>query len=512
MKIQTFKNKDIIVKDKNYSQEIIDLLNKNKINVDEFRNNTRDLILYETDNFSDPEINKAIFLIKNTSVFFILFYNNNTVLYSNVFKFDKLDFIIDKIKNDFNHFINSGSLSYFSPYNFKRQLSSLFIKLNSQNNDYYLLNGKDFYKLYSLFKINKKEESKLINYLENIIFKNFNKEFFKDCYSFYLHSSTTNKQDFYNFLITNPNIKDNVIAFKNKNSFLSMALIDLTKNQIKNIFAEKYSEDKALSNIKKILLKKYPNLSDKLFDSLIGKSYNHFFYFKTPKSYLKILSRINMLDRSDLTLKQINFLREVFKKNNTFFDEDQIKEIIDNELYIDEFLKILEIRKCYFLIQDNTNNKFDNIKKFIDKNIITYNESIKKLEPLLEKISYSGDKEVIFDDINNKKYKFKKVDYLKILSDLNIVFSKNKTFYNNSKYYLEFLRFLNNYNKQENKKIIYEVCSGRNKYFIALNSKFNKKLEIIYSENCTPTLKKALNKIVKTDDFINFYFETVLIA
>lgn len=512
MKIQIFKNKNIIIKDKNYSQEIINTLNKHNIDINNFRNTTRDLILYETDNISDPEINKAVFLIRANSIFYILFFNNNTVLHSKVIKFDKFEDIINEINNNINFFINSISLSYFSPYDFKKELSSLFIKLNSQKNDYYLLNGKDFYKLYSLFKINKKEELKLINYLENIIFKNFNKEIFKDCYSFYLHSGTTNKQDFYNFLITNSNIKNNLIEFKNKNSFLSMALLDLTKNQIKTIFSEPYSEDKILSYIKKSLLKKYPNLSDNLFKSLIGKSYNHFFYFKTPKSYLKILSRIDMLDRCDLTLKQINFLREVFKKNNTFFTLDQIKEIIDNESYIDQILKILEIRKFYFLIQTDSNSKFYDTKKFIDKNIKTYNYSISKLESLIKKISYSGDKEIVFDDIDDKKYKFKKIDYLKIISDLNGVFLNNKNFFNNSKYYLEFLNFLNIYNKQENKKIIYEICSGRNKYFIAFNSKFNKKLELTYSPNCTPILKRALNKIIKTDDFVNFYFETVLIS
>ena len=31
MKLQIFKNKEIIIKDKNYSKEIIELLNKNKI-------------------------------------------------------------------------------------------------------------------------------------------------------------------------------------------------------------------------------------------------------------------------------------------------------------------------------------------------------------------------------------------------------------------------------------------------------------------------------------------------
>ncbi len=514
MKLQIFKNKEIIIKDKNYSKEIIELLNKNKINVEDFRNYTKDLILYETDNLSDPAINKAVFLIRYNVVFFILFFNNNTVLYSGILKFNNLDSILTKIKNDINLFINSHPLSYFSPYDFKRQLSSLYIKLNSQKNDYYLLNGKDFYKFYSLFKMNKKEELKLINYLENIIFKNFNKELFKECYSFFLHSSSTNKKDFYNFLITNPNIKNNVIEFKNKNSFLSMFLIDLTQNQIKNIFEEDYSEIKVLKNIKNFLLKKYPKLSDSLFNSLIGKSYNHFFYFKTPQSYLKVLSRINMLDRGDLTLKQINFLREVFKKNNTFFELEQIREIIDNDVYIDQILKILEIRKCYFLIKNDTNSKFGDVKKFINKNIKTYNESISILESVLNKISYSGDKEIIFDDINNKKYKFKKVDHLKIISDLNSVFNRNKLFYNNSKYYIEFLKFFNvySYSKQDNKKIIYEICSGRNKYFIALTSKFNKKLDITFSENCTPTLKKALNKIVKTEDFLNFYFETALIS
>ena len=448
-------------------------------------------------------------------------------------------------------FQKDGSLSFYLNLNdiFKGEYNKcLFCYL-------YLNKNKEI----SLFIITKKENKKIIFYLQNIYYKDLN---YLECYNLLQSNEITNKTIDYVFSFNIKNIYFFLNLFEkfysNHYKFLDINLINSFYLKIKNILQNNLSNKKVITN----LLLTNPLLYSGIFSRFISfpiitLKYENFITSQFfIKKITKTLSYLNDNDKSipiykinifeNLFIKQIIFslLYDLLSENtdtkrfsiyvNSLFkyknERKQIYEIIKNILInpiIQNKLGIIKTKKNIneFLNQNKKEEIIKNFKKIIsnkNKNVFFKISSI--LQPLYKEKSLFKIVEFLYFLIVKyyiNQYKNKKNKIFSTFNIHDILYDIENNLSFNTIYKKYFLTFLPKINFDENPNFINLLCIifdrteiiFSNKDFL-FNDNNNFQINFIYLLNlinCSLQnklqIKNKLNYSYKEDnlqkDFIN---------
>ena len=506
MKIPFFKNREVVLTPFKLNQNIAKVF-KDEVEIKKVESIITNIFILEKD-INHSQLNKVIIFKNLYSTTFLFFLNNSTILINEYnYLIELNNYNEENLISLYNEIIaNPKSHTFLNPYKLDIMITRIVNSLikDSISKIFRIINEftiiRESFLIKSFFK---SDTPNVIRYIKNICFKNFDEKLFKDCYAFSLHSDNK-KNDMYNILAKNNNVRDNFNKFKKDNSFLAMAFIKQSSSKINLLFSNNYDEDRVYNKIKVFLKKDYPFISDEQFNNLKKKSYNHFLYIKTPDKYFKLLEKSNLKNIDYLNLKQINFLNKIYHKNNTFLNPNQISRIIKNEKTMERFSKILDIRKY---IGFEINSQVENIEIFLNKNENLYKEEINFYVSAIKEKNLVTDKFLVFDDFFDKKIKIQNGDFEHLFSDLSSYLLNTKTHYSNSGYIVEAIDYLSK-NKVHNIVFI-ELIEGRQKHFIFLSyNEDNNSFK--FSQNCTPRIKAFMNKIISTTEFKNYYFDNFI--
>lgn len=496
MKIQFFKNREVNLKKISISEQL-----KKELNVEEvLLKNINDLIssffVLEKD-INHKKLKKAFIIgVDNSAI--ILFIDSNNIFYKSKNKIS----IIDSTKEEnIIDFYNNNSIE-LSPYTLNKTISKIFNVLirNLKDTIIYKIKDKNLRIINLINAFYKSDEKNVVNYIQNICFKNINKDLFKECYPYHLHSKKDKKYCLYNILSENLVVCKNFLEFNKSHSFLSMIFINKSPTILKLNFLN-YSEKKVLNNLKIILKKEFNFIKDEQFEYLIGKSYNHFLYIKTPEKYFNYIQKSHLTDFKFLTLSQLNFLSKVYYKNKTYISPQDIRKIISNDYLINKFIKILKYREY---LGGEIDCKIDNIENFIIKNEISFNEHsdilIEKIEKIHQKLKFI--EPLKLDNFFGKKIKINLIDTKILKSDFRLLNENNKTYYNNTK---DIYKYFNKYYVINDYFAFLILNEGRQRNIFIVKFNFsNGTFETIM--NYTPRLKEITNNILKSNEFKEYFF------
>lgn len=506
MKIPFFKNREVVLTPFKLNPTVAKAF-KNELEITKVESIITNIFILEKD-INHPDLSKVIILKNVYSITGLFFLKNSTILVSNPNVLIELNnYNEEELIASYNDLISKPKNHYFlNPYKLDQIISrivnnlvkDIISKIFRIVNEFMMI--RESFLIKSFFK---SDIPNVIKYVKNICFKHFDEKLFRECYSFSLHSDNK-KNDMYNILAKNNNVRENFNKFKTENSFLAMAFIKESSSKINLLFSNNYDEERVYNKIKISLKKDYPFITDEQFNNLKKKSYNHFLYIKTPEKYFKLLDKADLKDIDYLNLKQINFLNKIYHKNNTFLRPRQISRIIKNEKTMERFSKILDIRKY---IGFEINSQVDNIEVFLQKNENFYKEEINYYISSIKQKNLVTDNVLILDDFLDKKIKIQNGNLEHLFSDLSSYLSNTKTYYSNSGYIVEAIDYLS---KHKVRDIVFiELKEGRQKHFIFLS--YNEDQNIFkFSQNCTPRIKAFMNKIINTVEFKNYYFDNFI--
>lgn len=504
MKIQFFKNRDLILEDCHVSDKFkkeTGLLNYEKL-IDDL---TSSLFILEKD-INDSQLLK-IFIIGAEDKLKVYFLDNKHKIAT--INANKCDFNNDNIEEHFINIYNNGKIVEISPYSLNADIKKTFYQLvkvvhNKIERHASNKNLRTFNLIDALYK---SEVKKVTNYVQNICFKNIDKDLFKECYPYNLHSKKIKNNCLYNLLSDNRKVRDNFLTFKNKHSFLSMVFINKSKSVL-NSFFNFYSEETILKNIKKMLKSEFGFITDEQFNYLKNKSYNNFLYIKTPEKYFRLIEKAEITDIESLNLMQLKFLNKVYHRNRTYIKPKEIRRIITDEVLTKKIIDIFSYRESFCSEDDFIT---DNLDEFIIKN----NNSLDLTRNLfVEKIISAKNKETendfILDDFIGKKIKINLIDVEALKNDFRLLNedSNQKTYYTNSKKLNPYFHSIQNVGSH-NYCIVLSLKEGRqNNIFIVKYIFSTGKFESVIKY--TPRLKKIADSILDTSEFKNYFFDNFI--
>lgn len=530
MRIPKFKNEEVLLEEFKLNELMINRLNsledvfKTKEDllkfIDILEKYYSSLFILELDINEDGLKNVFVFG-SNQKISTIYFIDNNTILFNEKGIYPAGNTVDVKLNKDFflkEYQSNNESFKIIDPYNFKKQIESLLRDFANYNG---IMHTKYYYiplfiskRIETFFKKDLDYNKKMF---ENICYNHFDKELFKELYSYSLHSykddnsflynnlkirnkiKDMKKNNIYNVIAKNPHIKSNFLRFKKDNSFLSMIFINEDDKTLLELFSKDYDENFLYSRIKKILTKQYKFITDEQFNHLKRKSYNNFLYVKTPAKYFRFMEMADIKDLPLLTTLQQKFLNSVFKKNNLYLNKDLISKILVNDKFIEKALIIFEIRK---LTHVETKIMADTVEEFFG-NIDLY---INKVSYTLKNIETIDRTEVLFlENIKGKKVKIRVVNNNFLINEITNYINNEKTLYNNTKYFMILFKFI-----FDNPEIYFiEITEGRQKHVIAM--KINPYTSSQnYSLNCSPRVESMIEDIIIDSNFIDYLFNVVI--
>lgn len=500
MKIQFFKNKDVNLKKISISEKLQKEINVEPTTLKYINDLISSFFILEKD-INHNQL-KKVFVVGIDKSLVILFIDSKNKVSKSKNKILNKDLITEEEILD----VYIKDSIELSPYELNKIISKLFSTIikNLKNNIFYRVKSKNLRSTNLIEALYKSDERNVVNYIQNICFKNIDKDLFKECYPYYLHSKKVKKYCLYNILSENLLIRNNFLEFKKKNSFLSMIFINKTLTILKLNFLN-YSEDKVLNNLKLLLKKEFKFIKDEQFEYLIGKSYNHFLYIKTPEKYFNYIQKSHLTDFKFLTLSQLNFLSKVYYKNKTYIDPQEIRKIISNDYLINKFIKILKYREY---LGGEIDCKIDNIENFIIKNETSFNEHseilIEKIEKIHQKLKFI--EPLKLDNFFGKKIKINLIDTEILKSDFRLLNENNKPYYNNTK---DIYKYFNKYYAINDYFAFLILNEGRQRNILIVKFNFsNGSFESII--NYTPRLKEITNNILKSNEFKEYFFNNFI--
>ena len=514
--------------DDNYLYEFLEKINEldeyKEINFNELENflqDIEDMILYSKNSYYDDLINH----ISNSLIYYFnssysnLFNNfiineltdNITIIINNKFQ-TKIDYILNKIENEFNYYLlilnNTDEIGESS----KNKLINLYENINKKINEtlFSLVQDKIYFYLDLFYKENKNNFiNNFINYYlnesnhYNINYFNFIKEIFADK-EFNKAIEKISKDLIYNLILSKLKILINDSIF-NKVNILSNK-VDILKIKIQNNL--NYIKTQEITKNMIIINNLILNYTD-----IVNNQNNNFLFKISGDPFDLLFEFINntlkpplLLIKNEYNNIEENFLNEIFEIIEKFPDYYSIiKNEFNFESKINNITSYFEIINTIFMEYIDILNK--DLESYINKLIhYTFIDGLNSLDkPCNEpfcKIDLEDKNN--YTELNNKEARRLNLD-------------NNNIFYNSIINETKNLRNLNEYNSKMGaiseedineyiSKIKNTLFNFYNSYGTKGCSNMKKNLNLFLMKSCNSYLLKLKNNI----DLVSLKFLTIL--
>lgn len=449
-------------------------------------NGSKRLIVYCVDE-------KNVIYYSNTiTAFNFSLYNEKDDFYSDFFMAESV------FRTQLESKLVKSSFTSISPYLMNQQVTD-FIKKHFIDVKYDIsmnMNRVDPFLFFKYSNVYKKESLYFIRYFKNKLFYYVDKNLFKELYSYHLHFSGTN---IYNLLKNAPeNVYQNFKKFKKEHNFLSMFFADQSKTVL-YLYLNSY--DTIISNIALSLKVKESDM-----EPLKGCSYNDFLYIKTPQKYFKILKKFNLNIDKKLNLQQVKFLNELVYKNNTFVKPHDIFKILENEVLLQKFMKIFQIRKALKLSHENK-NYYENVDSYINETVTKFNEMLEEAKEKFTKFKKLN-KGYVFAESDRKKTQLIPIEKNIMLDSIKSYVMDGVKSYSNLQYWEELISSFSMSSYANENHYTFMLKENRQEHLIILV--ITDKNIIFNDKSVTPRVAKLLKEILKDSLFIDYVFNNII--